>query len=143
MATSVTVRPIGPPMSCVLDSGMIPVRLASPCVPRMPTRLLCEAGMRIDPQVSLPIPTAAKFAAMAAPVPPLEPPGLRSSAYGLRVWPNSEPSVVIPRANSCMFDLAMTMTPASRSFLTRTASVPATHPASAREPSAVCMVTVS
>ena len=37
------------------------------------------------------MPTAAKLAAMAAPVPPLEPPGLRSSAYGLRVWPNSEP----------------------------------------------------
>src|SRR2546422_1060963 len=56
----------------------MPVRLASPCVPRMPARLLWDAGMRIDPQVSLPMPTAAKLAAMAAPVPPLEPPGLRT-----------------------------------------------------------------
>jgi hypothetical protein len=79
MATSVTLRPIGPPMSCVVESGMMPVRLASPCVPRMPARLLWDAGMRIEPQVSLPMPTAAKLAAMAAPVPPLEPPGLRSS----------------------------------------------------------------
>jgi len=80
IATSVTVRVIGPPISCVLESGMIPVRLARPCVPRTPTKLLCEAGMRIDPQVSLPMPTAAKLAAIAAPVPPLEPPGLRSNA---------------------------------------------------------------
>ena len=50
------------------------------CVPRIPTKLLCEAGMRIDPQVSLPMPAAAKLAAIAAPVPPLEPPGLRSNA---------------------------------------------------------------
>src|SRR5438094_9096573 len=70
---SVTVRPIGPPMSWVLESGMIPLRLANPCVPRIPTRLLWDAGMRIEPQVSLPIPTAAKLAAIAAPVPPLEP----------------------------------------------------------------------
>ena len=68
------LRAIGPPMSCVLDSGTMPVRLDSPCVPRKPTRLLCDAGMRIDPQVSLPMPAAAKFAATAAPVPPLEPP---------------------------------------------------------------------
>jgi hypothetical protein len=56
---------------------MIPLRLANPCVPRIPTKLLCDAGIRIDPQVSLPIPTAAKLAAIAAPVPPLEPPGFQ------------------------------------------------------------------
>ena len=59
---------------------MIPLRLARPCVSRIPTRLLCDAEMRIEPQVSLPMPTAAKLAAIAAPVPPLEPPGLRSNA---------------------------------------------------------------
>ena len=67
----------GPPISCVEDSGTIPVRLESPCVPRRPTRLLKDAGTRIEPQVSLPMPTAAKLAAMAAPVPLLEPPALR------------------------------------------------------------------
>ena len=65
-------------MSCVVESGTMPVRLDSPCVPRRPTRSLCDAGLRIDPQVSLPMPATAKFAATAAPVPPLEPPGLRS-----------------------------------------------------------------
>ena len=74
----------------------MPVRLESPCVPRRPTRLLCEAGLRIEPHVSLPMPAAAKFAAIAAPVPPLDPPGLRSRSYGLRVCPNRDPTVVMP-----------------------------------------------
>jgi hypothetical protein len=43
----------------------------------MPTRLLAEAGERIDWPVSLPVPNTAKFAAIATPVPPLEPPGVR------------------------------------------------------------------
>ena len=42
--------------------------------------------MRIDPQVSLPMPAVAKLAPMAAPVPPLDPPGTRIKSYGLRVW---------------------------------------------------------
>ena len=57
------------------DSGIIPCVLANPLVGRSPKRLLLEAGIRIDPQVSLPHPIVAKFAAIAAPVPPLEPPG--------------------------------------------------------------------
>ena len=64
-------------MSCVCESGTTPSRLDKPSVPRRPTKLLCIDGIRMDPQVSLPIPAAAKLAAMAAPVPPLEPPGLR------------------------------------------------------------------
>lgn len=67
-------------MSCVLESGMIPVRLSNPCVLRSPTRLFSADGTRVDPLVSVPMPTAAKFAVIAAPVPPLEPPGTRSSA---------------------------------------------------------------
>ncbi len=74
------LRAIGPPTSCECDSGMMPSRLDSPCVTRSPNRLLLAAGMRIEPQVSLPMPTAAKLAATAAAVPPLEPPGfLRGS----------------------------------------------------------------
>ena len=49
--------------------------LESPLVGRRPTRLFCDEGMRIEPHVSLPQPTAAKLAAIAVPVPPLEPPG--------------------------------------------------------------------
>ena len=49
--------------------------LESPLLGRSPIRLLNAEGMRIDPQVSEPNPAAAKLAATAAPVPPLEPPG--------------------------------------------------------------------
>ena len=77
VARSVTLRASGPPISCVCDSGMIPSRLDSPSVPRRPNKLLFADGIRIDPQVSLPMPAAAKLAATAAPVPPLDPPGLR------------------------------------------------------------------
>ena len=77
IARSVTVRASGPAMSWVDDSGITPVRLDRPWVPRSPTRFWLAAGMRIDPQVSLPMPAAAKLAPTAAPVPPLDPPGTR------------------------------------------------------------------
>ena len=44
-------------------------------------------GQTIDPSVSVPTPTAARFAAIAAPVPELDPHGLRSSAYGFFTCP--------------------------------------------------------
>jgi hypothetical protein len=46
----------------------------------MPTKLLAEAGERIEFTVSEPVPTVAKLAAKAAPVPPEEPPGVRDSS---------------------------------------------------------------
>jgi len=41
-----------------------------------------------------------------------------------------------------MFDLAMMTAPASRNFLTRNASSGGIHPASDREPAAVCISAV-
>ena len=79
---------------------MMPSTLESPFVGRSPKRLLCADGMRIEPQVSLPHPIAAKLAAMAAPVPPLEPPGFRVGSYGFLVCPPSPLMLVIPRASS-------------------------------------------
>src|SRR3954471_17705215 len=66
---------------------MMPVRLTRPTVGLIPTRPFAPGGPTIDPSVSVPTPTAARLAAMAAPVPELEPHGLRSSAYGFRHWP--------------------------------------------------------
>ena len=74
--------------------------LDRPFVGRSPKRLCTADGMRIDPQVSVPQPTAAKLAATAAPVPPELPPGLRAGSYGFRVCPPSELIVVIPAASS-------------------------------------------
>ena len=52
--------------------------------------------MRIEPPPSVPSASGTIPAATAAPEPPLEPPGVRSSDHGLRVSPNSALSV-IPR----------------------------------------------
>ncbi len=122
---------------------MMPVRLSSPWVARNPTRLFSAAGIRIEPQVSLPIPAAAKLAATAAPVPPLEPPGTRSSWYGLRVNPKREPMLVIPYANSCMVALARMTAPASRRRVTRNASWGGIQPRSTFDPAEVSISVVS
>src|ERR1700680_1107016 len=67
--------------------GMMPARLIRPSVGLMPTRPLAEAGQTTEPSVSEPTATAQRLAAVAAPDPELDPQGLRSMAYGLRVWP--------------------------------------------------------
>ena len=50
--------------------------------------------------VSLPIPTMAKLAAILAPVPPDEPPGVRVRSYGLRTCPPSPERDIPWKANS-------------------------------------------
>src|SRR5262245_46448077 len=66
---------------------MIPLRLTSPTVGLIPTSPATAAGQMMLPSVSVPTPAAARLAATAVPVPELDPQGLRSSAYGLLVWP--------------------------------------------------------
>ena len=61
-------------------SGMMPLRLTSPTVGLIPASPFDDDGQTIEPSVSVPIPAAAKFAEMPAPVPELDPQGLRSSA---------------------------------------------------------------
>lgn len=61
---------------------MIPERLTNPTVGLRPTRPQMELGQIIDPSVSVPIPTVARLADMAVPVPELEPQGLRFSTNG-------------------------------------------------------------
>src|ERR1700748_371641 len=62
-------------------------RLTSPTVGFSPTTPFTAAGQVIDPSVSVPIAASTSPAATAAALPEEEPHGLRSSAYGLRVWP--------------------------------------------------------
>ncbi len=85
----------------------------------MPQR---AAGWRIEPPVSVPIPSGACPAATAAADPPLEPPGTRVVSQGLRVVPNPEFSVEEPMANSSMLVLPRITTPLSRSRRTTVAS---------------------
>jgi hypothetical protein len=101
-------------------------------------------GDTIEPSVSLPIATAARLAATAAPEPELEPDGFRSSAYGLRHWPPRplqplEECVERKFAHSERLVLPSSTAPASRSFFTRNASAAGVAPTSAREPALVFM----
>src|SRR5665213_2047322 len=87
IAASRTVRQIGPEVSWLWEIGTMPARLSRPTVGLRPTSDETEDGETIEPSVSVPTDTAQKFDAVATPDPELEPDGLRSSAYGLRVWP--------------------------------------------------------
>src|SRR5687768_7538116 len=144
IAASVTVRVIGPAVSWLCEIGMMPLWLTRPTVGFRPTRPFDDDGQTTEPSVSVPTPTAAKFAAIAAPVPVLEPHALRLSAYGLRVRPPRplQPLVeCVERkfAHSLRFVLPRITAPASRSRLTTCASFIAIDSASASEPADVRM----
>src|SRR5579862_7175017 len=103
--------------------GTIPVRLTRPSVGLMPTIPLTLDGETIDPSVSVPTASATMFAAIATAEPELEPDGLRSSAYGFRVWPPRalhplEECVERKLAHSLRFVFPRMTAPASRSRLT-------------------------
>ena len=78
-----------------------------------PTVPVTAAGWRIEPPVSVPMPSGASNAATAAADPPPEPPGIRCRSQGLWVGPYAECSVEEPIANSSMFVLPRMTTPAS------------------------------
>ncbi len=87
MAASVTLRAIGPAVSCVVLIGTTCVRLTRPTEGLNPTMPLMLAGHVMEPFVSVPMAAQANPAATAAPLPEDEPQVLRSIAWGLRVSP--------------------------------------------------------
>ena len=93
---SATLRVIGPAVSRVCEIGTMPACDQRPVVGRRPTMPHSAAGMRTDPPVSEPIPPGAMRAATATPVPPLDAPGIRSGAYGLRAGPWAALLLVMP-----------------------------------------------
>jgi hypothetical protein len=72
--------------------------------------------------VSDPSVATAKAAATAAALPPLDPPGTRSSARGFSTGPYAEFSFDEPMANSSQFSLPSSTAPAASSRLTAVAS---------------------
>src|SRR5215203_6889843 len=123
---------------------MIPERLTRPNVGLMPTSPHADDGHTIDPSVSVPMPTAARFAEMDAPVPELDPHGFRSRTYGFFVCPPRplQPLVeCVERklAHSLRFVLPRMTAPASRSRVAMNASRAATDSPSASDPALVRM----
>src|SRR5437762_6739488 len=95
------------------------------------------AGCRIDPPVSDRSGSGVTPAATAAADPPLDPPGVRSSAHGLCTAPNAEFSVDDPIANSSQFVLPTTIAPAASSFETAVASYGGRYVSSMRDEAVV------
>jgi hypothetical protein len=82
--------------------------------------------MRIEPPPSPPSATGQRPAATAAAAPPLEPPGVRDAAQGLRHAPLSTDSVTGSVPNSGVFVLPRITNPASRRRRTTAESNPGT-----------------
>jgi hypothetical protein len=72
-ATSRTDFAIGPTASLYVLSGITPARLVSPRVVRMVASEANEAGFESELHVSVPKPSAARLAATAVALPPLDP----------------------------------------------------------------------
>src|ERR1700730_14261509 len=101
--------------------GMTPRPLVRATVGLMPTMPHAEDGLMIEPSVSLPRAATHRLAETLAPEPALEPPGLRSSTNGLRVWrprPLQPLDERVDRkfAHSLRFALPMITAPAARSL---------------------------
>ena len=138
------MRAIGPAVSWLCAIGTMPRWLTVPIAGLMPTTPLTAAGHTIEPSVSVPTASGASRAATATAEPLEEPHGLRSSTYGLRVWP---PRLLQPLvdfverkfAHSLKFVLPSTTAPAARSLATTSASARARCSASASEPALVAI----
>src|SRR3546814_14093789 len=86
-AASRTLSVIGPAVSWLWLIGTMKVRLTRPTVGLKPTMPFSPAGQVIEPSVSVPTVSAARLAAIAAPLPADDPQVLRSSAQGFFVSP--------------------------------------------------------
>src|SRR5438045_3451752 len=102
-----TLRPIGPGVSRLALSGMIPAELMRPVVTLRPVSPQKEAGIRTEPPVSVPIAHGAIRAATATPEPLLDPPGVRASvrSHGFHGVPRWALVPQPPKANSTVWVL--------------------------------------
>src|SRR5271165_5464205 len=124
--------------------GMIPPRLTNPTVGLIPASPFDEEGQTIDPSVSVPMPTAARFAEIPAPVPELDPHGFRSSAYGFLVNPPRPLHPLVEwlermLAHSLRFVLPRITAPARRNRCATKESLGGFEPTSASDPAVVIM----
>src|SRR5277367_2190622 len=123
---------------------MMPARLTSPTVGLIPANPFDDDGHTIDPSVSVPIPTAARFAEIPAPVPELDPHGFRSSAYGFFVNPPRPLHPLVEwlermLAHSLRFVLPRMTAPALRSRCATKESLAGLEPTRANDPAVVIM----
>ena len=111
-------------MSSVVLNGTTPVVRQRPVVGRKPTTPVAEAGMRIEPPVSVPRAIRADPSHRLTPAPADEPPGARcsSASHGLTGVPVCGFSPTAPKANSTVCVLPVNTAPNRRSARTRNPS---------------------
>src|SRR3546814_16985528 len=80
----------------------------------MPTIPHCDAGLRTDPPVSVPIAAGKNPAARPEPDPLDDPPGWQVRFHGLRAGGQGRSSDGPPMANSCVESLPLSTPPAAR-----------------------------
>src|SRR5262249_14875349 len=141
-AASSTVLVSGPGVSSEEAKATSPYLDEPPYVGFTPTSPQTAAGCRIEPPVSVPMPSGAWYAATAAAEPPDDPPGTLLRSHGLCEGPNAEFSVDEPIATSSILVLRSITTSAERSRLTMVASYGGCQPARILEPQVVGMSAV-
>src|SRR5438477_3624117 len=92
---SAAVRHIGPSLSSVQQSAIAPWRLTAPYVGRSPLTPQNDDGVRIEPEVSLPIANGTSPAPTAAPGPLDDPPDQNSGFQGERPGPVNDASALL------------------------------------------------
>ena len=102
------VASCGRKLSAWGSDGTAPKLGRNPYVPVQP------AGLRRDPIMSDPSAKASMPVAKATAAPPEEPPAVRDTSHGLRVGPKTGLVVWLPRPNSGVLVLPITIAPASR-----------------------------
>jgi hypothetical protein len=117
--------------------------LSRPNVGLSPETPQNDAGIRIEPPVSVPSASAACPKPSATAEPPLEPPGTRSGSCGFRHGGKCALTEVMPQANSCVSVLPTTIAPASRARATTHASAFGTCPEKMLDPYVVRTPAVS
>ena len=145
IATSVTVRHIGPAVSLLCAIGIIPSCETSPTVGLSPTLRLFPEGQTTEPSVSVPTVAAQRLAAAATAEPELDPHGSKLRRYGSRVKPPRalQPlNGALPRkfAHSERLALPRMTAPAARKRFTTTESEGTMLPTSASDPAVVCIL---
>ena len=134
--TSASRRAIGPLVDrCCQSGGSAPPDGTRPRDGFIPLRPQHEDGIRIEPPPSDPVASGTMPDAMAAALPPEDPPGLWSRFQGLRVGPKTVLSVSAFHPSSGVLVFPITTQPAALSRATSAEStVAAAPPANTGEP---------
>src|SRR5258706_6954326 len=142
-AQSVTFRATGPGTESVNQPRLEGTLGTRPGDVRMPTTLQKLGGFRSEPPMSLPSAKGTMPQASASAPPPVLPPQVLVTSYGLRVGPNTGLNVCEPNPNSGTFVLPMTIPPAAFSRCTTRQSKSGTLSRCNGDPNVVRMPAVS